>query len=220
MSDDSRAVVTLPKDAARKHELLHELAWINLLSRAGDMEGQDGLVPVDVSVDAAGREDAVADAGGALEALLELVLAATSAHAPTAHQVSALAADSVITTDGWCGSDLFLQCSECKGDRVVLEIKGPTAQINYSKHRKIYQTEKYRQAYKEDPSLPCECMSLPDGPYLVLLDARSRDRTAVLVEEGIPEHALEGWAWLKYRDVLSQQPFRQDAVGAWLLNAH
>lgn len=113
-----------------------------------------------------------------------------------------------------------MQCAVCDGDRVVFEIKGPTAYVNYSRSKGIYQTEKYRQAYADDAGLACECLALAGAPYLVLLDARSRDRAAVMAAEVLPERALAGWVWLGYEDVLPLDPFAQHAVAEWLLKAH
>lgn len=102
---------------------------------------------------------------------------------------------------------------------MVIELKGPTAYVNYSPSKGIYQTEKYRQAYAADPQFACECSEFVDGPYLVLLDARSRSRADVMAKEEIPESAFAGWAWFGYQDVLPHDPFRHHPVAAWLLAA-
>lgn len=104
-------VVTLPTGLARRHELLHELAWIHLLSTGGHNGVHDGSITVNLSVE--GREAPQAEgspepASNALEALLAHVLTATPNAGSSQHGPAALAAGALVTTEGWCGSDLFV----------------------------------------------------------------------------------------------------------------
>ena len=154
--------------------------------------------------------------------MLDLVPGAVQALADLAAvQIRATAADLALNTEvrftGGCGSDLFLTCRECGGDRLVIEIKGPQAPMNPSKKDDRWQTDIYRDKYQVDPGLACEHFP-GTAPLFVLLDARSRSRHAIEQEEGryIPL-SLEGWAVLAYREVLSAAPFVGLPLAQWLL---
>jgi hypothetical protein len=64
---------------------------------------------------------------GAVQALLDQ---AASQNGVTAE---ALGEGTTVGFDGGCGSDLFVVCNECQGDRAVIEVKGPTAKVNWRK---------------------------------------------------------------------------------------
>lgn len=117
---------------------------------------------------------------------------------------------------GSCGSDLFVTCAECRGDRVVIEVKGPVAPLNWQEGRGAWQTVVYRGAYQADPARACHQLR-GDGPVLVLLDARGRSRQVIEDTEAWGEPALDGWAVLAYREVLSLAPFDGAPVARWLL---
>jgi hypothetical protein len=121
---------------------------------------------------------------------------------------------------GWCGSDLFLRCDECPGDRAVIEIKGPRAAVNLT-HGDVFQTDRYRDTYRSDPALICEHLQLP-APILILLDARSRPRKVIEQAEsaraGVPL-SLADWAVLTYIEVLSNGPFAGHPLAGWLLGS-
>jgi hypothetical protein len=119
---------------------------------------------------------------------------------------------------GWCGSDLFLVCDECEGDRAVIEIKGPRAAVNLTRGD-VFQTDLYRDTYRSDPALICEHLQFP-APILILLDARNRPRMVIEQAEtaraGVPL-SLADWAVLTYQEVLSDGPFAGHPLARWLL---
>jgi hypothetical protein len=119
---------------------------------------------------------------------------------------------------GNCRSDLFVTCTECRGDRIVIEVKGPTAPLNWQKRRGAWQTVVYGGAYQADPGRTCH-LTRDDGPVLVLLDARDRARQDIEDTEAAGEPVLDGWAVLAYQEVLSGAPFDGDPVARWLLTS-
>jgi len=86
---------------------------------------------------------------GATQALLD------QAASQTGLTADALAPGATVGFDGGCGSDLFVVCDECRGDRAVIEIKGPTAAMNLTKDDR-WQTDLYRDRYRADTTLACE----------------------------------------------------------------
>jgi hypothetical protein len=117
------------------------------------------------------------------------------------------------------GSDLFVTCTECWGDRIVIEVKGPAAPLNWQNRRGAWQTVVYRGAYQAaDPARTCHLLR-DEGPVLVLLDARDRTRQVIEDTEAADEPVLDGWAVLAYQEVLSGAPFDGDPVARWLLTS-
>jgi hypothetical protein len=149
-------------------------------------------------------------APGAAQALADLAAARTGTTA------TGLALNAEVRFAGGCGSDLFLACSECDGDRAVIEIKGPGAAMNPSK-KGIWQTDVYRGRYRANPALVCG--HLPGiSPLFILLDARNRSRQAIEQEEGVYIRlSLDGWAVLTYEEALSLAPFQDHPLASWLL---
>ena len=116
---------------------------------------------------------------------------------------------------GGCGSDLFVVCNACYGDRAVIEIKGPKASMNLGEV--AWQTDRYRDAYRADPALACEHLHLP-SPLLILLDGRNRTRKIIEQKEGANwPLSLADWAVLTYEEVLSSGPFAGQDLARWLL---
>jgi len=128
----------------------------------------------------------------------------------------ALGEGTTISPTGHCGSDLFVICQQCGGDRAVLELKGPKAWVNWLKTKNTWQTIHYRETYRANPPLACHHLRLP-GPLLILLDAKNRTRQVIEQTEGRGEPFLDGWAVLRYEQVLSRQPFSSHRLAAWLL---
>jgi hypothetical protein len=127
-----------------------------------------------------------------------------------------MATGATISFDGGCGSDLFVTCNECRRDRAVIEIKGPTAWLNLTK-KGVWQTDLYRDRYQNSPALACEHLPLP-SPLFILLDARNRTQDEIEQIEGVYEPlSLDGWAVLAYEKVLSMEPFINHPLAQWLL---
>lgn len=149
---------------------------------------------------------------GTLESLLGLAASRTG--------TTAVAMSEGVTVGfaGRCGSDLFVVCDECQGDRAVIELKGPTAQMNPRKDgdAEVWQTVFYRNIYLADPARTCEHLPIA-SPFFILLDAQNRTRQVIEENECWSEPALDGWAVLAYEDVLSEPPFVGLPLAEWLL---
>jgi len=147
---------------------------------------------------------------GAMQALLDQ---AASQLRATAEK---LGEGATVGFTGQCDSDLFLVCNGCQGDRAVIEVKGPTAKVNWGKKRYVWQTDSYRNTYRDDPTLACEHLALP-SPLFIFLDARNRTRREIEEEEADGEQILDGWAVFTYGEVLSEAPFSDQPLARWLL---
>jgi hypothetical protein len=126
-----------------------------------------------------------------------------------------LAGGAGVGFEGCCGSDLFVVCDTCGRDRAVIEIKGPGARMNCG--QALWQTDLYRNRYRDDPALTCGHLHLPT-PLFVLLDAQDRTREEIEQKEGArwPLN-LSDWAVLTYDEVLSNGPFAGLPLADWLL---
>jgi len=148
---------------------------------------------------------------GSLQALAEQAARQMDATA------AGLSEDSMIALGGACRSDLFVTCNECHGDRAVIEIKGPTAKLNWLSSHDAWQTVRYRETYQANRALACHHHRGVPAPLLILLDARNRSRQIIEQTEGANEPALDGWAVLTYQEVLSSAPFADHSLARWLL---
>jgi len=176
--------VTLPGGSGRGLELLHTMAWRELLAKPG----------------------------------AAAVLARYAAHS-TAAPSSALAEGASVELSGRCGADLFLVCDACHADRMVIEVKGPGAWVNWQRSACQWQTICYRAAYQSNPARACH-LAAGGQPVLVFLDARNRTARQIEEKETYGEQIFDGWAVLTYEQVLADTRFAGDEHAAWLLNAH
>ena len=236
MTYSKQALALLPKSRGTR-EAYHQMAWLTLLDR--DEEPATDDIPVIAMIKELShyltREQRMSvtqdlddtttswnlfaeqfiSAGKEMMRTSFLVDLLRSAR-PDDPNIGALAKGASVTLEGWCGSDLFLKCNQCEGDRVVVEIKGPTAQFNLLKAG-IWQTAKYEQAYawnggSNDQSC-CTCSGTAVPPLLVILDAQQRDRDSVTAShDGLD---LSNWEVLKYSDVLGDE--NRDPIASWLL---
>lgn len=232
---DAPAIIRLPRNKSCTHEAFHEAAIYDLLAHADQLvlmrppSMPSNPYPPEQTKDAerAGVFDTsyrdCYDAQRHIVDHLTPFLATVLRHAdrPQTQGVTgaSLGAGAEITTAGWCGSDLFLQCKQCKGDRVVIEIKGPTAQMNRSKADGRWQTTVYEDHYARTPQHACDCpeVGLAQVPYFVLLEARERTREQVAKVESIQQSALRNWVWLTYSDAFVDEVYMSNALVGWLM---
>jgi hypothetical protein len=119
---------------------------------------------------------------------------------------------------GWCTSDLFLQCTKdgCWGDRLVVEVKGPSAAMNWG--AKGWQTSTYESAYSDmNARGRCRCdKGAFAPPKFVLFDAKNR--SAGTLQEQHQGLSLASWAVIGYETLLDTC-VTDDPVAAWLRQA-
>ncbi len=132
-----------------------------------------------------------------------------------------------MSLEGGCGSDLFLKCKKCDGDRVVIELKGPgqgTGTVfNYSKPKGAYQVSVYERAYGNGAGA-CTCwnqfVEAPEGglliapqmPLFMVLDACGRTRQDL--ESSHPGLDLKHWEVVGYTDILTDSEI--EPAARWL----
>ena len=191
-SEPSAPRVRLPIGTKRANETYQLLAWRDLLE----------LTP------------------GAVTKLAEV------AGFGTPEQCEVLAAGTRIEfyISGWGlpQSDLFVVCDACEKDRILIEVKGPTAQLNRQKSGE-WQTNVYTERYVVQPTLICACIGGLDTklPLFVFLDARSRssDEIETDIQCADPNFGLTKWAVIGYQELLTEteSPFEGHPLSWWLL---
>lgn len=211
-------VVRLPADGS-SNEGLHCAAWFDLLANTHPSGLSEHAAPgssyfADLCL-AATRTKA-REMYGETDRTLASLLHEAEVDAFNLHNGAKL------ETAGQCNSDLFVRCTRCSRDRMLIEVKGPRARFNRGKSkgewREGFQTEVYVAAYSGSQH-GCKCDGRPGTPTFLLLDARSRPRDVIEEEETdfIGSPMLGNWIVLGYEQVLRKAPFRDDPLAQWLL---
>jgi hypothetical protein len=211
-------VVRLPAEGS-SNEGLHCAAWVDLLAhphQPGSSEhaalGSSYLADLCQAATRTRAQERHGESNRSLRSLLQ----DADADAFNLHNGAR------VETVGQCNSDLFVRCSTCRHDRMVVEVKGPRARLNRGKSkgqwRAGFQTEEYVDAYRGSER-GCGCNGGSGTPTFLFLDARSRSRDKIEEDETdfIGSPMLGTWIVLGYEQVLRAAPFRAHPLAQWLL---